>query len=274
MRHAAVFLLGLGLVAGEGIAQAQPFSIGGARGAKPAYPWCDEGIETIAEGVCHIDGTPERSEGGGARTGGGVPDTGRRTLVIFLHGAIAKDVDWQFTQERALLRQARAGKFTALFPRAPLGPTGYVWQLPAQDRDATEARLIAEWQAAQKKLEARQGRPFDEVFVMGFSSGAYFVGSLALRGRMNVDGYATFAGGLGAPGPGAAAPAHRAPLFVGVCAEDRQTAADSRSLASAAISRGIPVRADEQRIGHMFGDMHVLHAISFLRGETAKRRDK
>lgn len=260
MRWSAVFLLGLGLVAGEGIAQAQPFSIGGAHGAKPTYAWCDEGIETIAEGICHIDG--------------GVPENGHRTLVIFLHGAIAKDVNWQFTQERALLRQARAGKFTALFPRAPLGPTGYVWQLPAQDRDVTEARLIAEWQAAQKKLEARQGRPFDEVFVMGFSSGAYFVGSLALRGRMNVDGYATFAGGLGAPGPGAAGPAHRAPLFVGVCAEDRQTADDSRSLAGTATARGLVTRAEEQRIGHMFGDAHVLHAVSFLRGEASKRKEK
>src|SRR5262245_22487050 len=95
------------LVCDVGDAHAQPFSVGGAAHAqKPTIPWCDEGVEALSDGICHING--------------GLPESGRRTLVIFLHGAIAKDVNWQFTQERALTRQARAGKFTALFPRAPL----------------------------------------------------------------------------------------------------------------------------------------------------------
>jgi predicted esterase len=223
--------------------------------------WCSSEVETLSDGMCHIDG--------GQPTGA----DGRRTLVIFLHGAIARNVTWQWTQERALLRQAKQGGFSALFPRAPLSAGGYVWQLRGPDRDRVEEALIQSWKFAQKTLEARNGKPFDEVFVMGFSSGAYYVGSLAIRGRMEVDGYATFAGGLGGPA-GSGAPAHRAPVFIGVCADDRQTAPDSRSLAGALAGRGIVTAVDEQRVGHMFSDVHVLHAVSFLRRQVAKARAK
>ena len=63
------------------------------RAAKPTGPfaWCNDEVETLPNGLCYIDG--------GAKDG-------RRSLVIFLHGAIAKGVDWQWLQERALTRQA------------------------------------------------------------------------------------------------------------------------------------------------------------------------
>lgn len=223
---------------------------GRADGAKAngPLPWCNEEVETLPNGLCHIDG--------GQREG-------KRTLVIFLHGAIAKDVDWQWTQERALTRQAKQNKFEAVFARAPLGPSGYVWPGTASARETSEQDLIDSWSEARSFLEKRAGKPYDEVFLMGFSSGAYFVSSLALRGRVKFDGFATFAGGAG--GAAREDVAVKAPVYVGVCADDSQTAAHSRAFGGALAARGWPRRVDEQKVGHMFSDIHVAHALAYLR---------
>lgn len=220
--------------------------------------WCAPEYETLAGDVCHISPGSEA-----------IAKQGTRTLVIFLHGAIAKDVTWQFTQEKALARQAKQSGFTALFPKAPLSAQGHVWPGTLASQEGGEAALIDTWLHAKRVLEARDGK-FDQVFVMGFSSGAYFVSSLALRGRMKVDGYAVFAGGAG----GLAAQgeiAIKPPVFVGVCADDAQTADHSRAFGGALAARGFPHRVDEQRIGHMFGDAHVAHAVKYLR-EAAKAK--
>ncbi|HVH44151.1 MAG TPA: hypothetical protein VM925_17490 [Labilithrix sp.] len=128
------------------------------RNATGPLPWCAEELETLPNGLCHIDGGQQE---------------GRRTLVIFLHGAIAKDVDWQWLQERALTRQAKQSKFEAIFARAPLGPSGFVWPGTAAAQETSEQELIDSWTAARVFLEKRNGRPYDDVFLMGFSSGAY-----------------------------------------------------------------------------------------------------
>lgn len=221
---------------------------------KPEAPsgptaWCAPEVEALTESMCHVG----RTEPGA-----------RRTLVVFLHGAIAENVTWQWTQERALARQAKQSGFEAIFPRAPLGPNGYTW--PGGGGAASpevEADLVKAWVVAKATLEARDGRTFDEVFVMGFSSGAYYTSNLALRGLPLADGFAVFAGGAGhATGE----PARRSPVFVGVCADDRQTAAHSRAFGAKLAARGFVHRVDEQRIGHMFGDVHVAHAVHWLRG--------
>jgi predicted esterase len=219
----------------------------------PAQPaWCAPDYDALADGICHV-GTTAGEE--------------RRTLVIFLHGAIARNVTWQHLQERALARQAKQSHFEAIFPRAPLGPGGYVWPGTASEQEKVETELVSAWSQARRALEARNGRPFDDVFVMGFSSGAYFVASLALRGKLAVDGYATFAGGAGFGPPDG--PARKPPVFVGVCAEDAQTAGHSRAFGSVLAARGFPHRVDEQPIGHMFGDLHVAHAVTWLRAQHA-----
>ena len=218
-------------------------------GRKDSLPWCAEPFETLPNGLCHIDG--------------GQRDGGRRTLVIFLHGAIAKDVDWQWLQERALARQAKQNEFEAIFARAPLGPNGYVWPGTASAQESSEQELIDGWNAARAFLEKRNGVPYDDVFLMGFSSGAYYVSSLALRGRAHFDGYATFAGGGG--WHTAADVPFKAPVYVGVCANDRQTASHSRAFGSLLAARGWPRRVDEQKVGHMFSDIHVAHALAYLR---------
>ncbi len=240
-----------------GAARAEPHVEASMTNARPSPAWCAPEVEELTEGVCHIDG--------------GQPE-GRRTLVIFLHGAIAKDTTWQWTQERALLRQARQAHFEAIFPRAPLGTSGYVWPGSLRAQQGVEQELIDGWIAARKMLEAKSGKPYDDVFVMGFSSGAYFVSSLALRGRLDVDGYAVFAGGVAyAPRPGETP--HPTPVFVGVCANDPHTAPDSRALGGALSMRGWPHRVDEEHVGHMFSDVHVVHAVSYLRRAAARRHD-
>jgi predicted esterase len=222
---------------------------------KAPIAWCAPEVEALSDGVCHVDGG-QRGD--------------RKTLVIFLHGMIAKDTTWQWTQERALLRQAKEAGFEAIFPRAPLSESGYIWPGSMKAQDEATGDLVAGWRAARATLEERAGRPFDDVFVMGFSSGAYYASSLALRGLFDADGYAVFAGGAAYP-PRPSDKPHAVPVFVGVCADDRQTADDSRSVGAALAARGWPHRVDEERVGHMFSDVHVIHAASYLRSMAAAR---
>jgi predicted esterase len=177
---------------------------------------------------------------------------------------IAKDVDWQWLQARALTRQAKQSKFEAVFARAPLGPGGYVWPGSIAAQETSEQDLIDGWNEARRFLEQRNGKTYDEVFLMGFSSGAYFVSALAMRGRVSYDGYAVFAGGAG--GYASSEVTQKAPVYVGVCADDRQTANHSRAFGSVLAARAWPHRVDEQSVGHMFSDIHVAHAVSYLRG--------
>lgn len=249
---AALLLVAASSSAGENKAKV-------VKAPKPSGPvaWCGEGTEALPNGLCHIDG--------------GQPESGKRTLVVFLHGMIAKDVDWQWLQERALTRQAKQSKFEAIFAQAPLGPGGYVWPGTKEAQEANEQALIDGWQDAKAYLEKKNGK-YDEVFLMGFSSGAYFVSSLALRGRTHFDGYAVFAGGAG----GMASPdvSVKVPVYVGVCADDKQTADHSRAFGSVLNARGWPNRIDEQKVGHMFSDIHVMHALTYLRAQAAAKRAK
>ena len=57
--------------------------------------------------------------------------------------------------------------------------------------------------------------------------------------------------------------------FVGVCARDKATAPDGRSLGQALAGWSWPHKVDEQPVGHMFADTHIGHALAYLRG----RRD-
>ena len=237
-------------------------------GAKPTkknaprdVPWCTAEVESLADDLCYIDGR-------GGKNGDRTSDR-KRTLVVFLHGMIAKHTDWSWTQEKALLRQAKASGFEAIFPRAPERDGAYAWPGGAEGQKKHEAEILAGWKRAQKQLETRSGARFDHVFVMGFSSGAYYVSTLALRGRLQVDGYATFAGGsIGhQPGP----PPRKVPVYVGICGDDKQTAQHSRGFAGELATRGFVVRAEEHKVGHMFADPHVAHAVAFLRAQSADK---
>jgi predicted esterase len=215
-----------------------------------APAWCARETEELPGDVCYLAG------GAGAH----------RTLVVFLHGAIAKGTTWQHNHQRGLLGLAKGNHVDVIFPKAPLSDKGYVWQGPRVLDE--EDRLVEGWMRAKQLLEKRAGRPYEEVFVMGFSSGAYFASTLAMRGRLDVDGYAVLAGGSSAPPPPKPV-RHWAPVFVGVCANDTTSANDSRAFAAALATANIPRAVSEQPIGHGMSHVHFAYAISYLR--AAKR---
>jgi predicted esterase len=232
-----------------------PVLVRTASAAKPPAPsWCAPETEALPGDVCYVDANA----------------AGRRTLVVFLHGLIPRNTTWQWTQHRAMARDAREYHFAAIMPQAPeVGPGGaggYAWP----GSSANPQAIVEPWTAARRYVEARDGRPFDEVFVLGFSSGAYFAMSLALRDQVEVDGYAAFAGG--APMQPAAEVHHRAPIFVGVTARDASTADTARALGRTLETLGWPHRVDEADIGHMFADAHVGRAVAYLRRMTDKAR--
>lgn len=224
-------------------------------------PWCADSLEALPGDVCYAP-QPARD--------------GRRTLLIFLHGL----TDAGFGQQHALqVGMARAGKalgFSLLAPRGEngLGPgrraDQIAWptaeSLRAQHEDGILARIFA----AKALVETREGAPFDEVFVVGFSNGAYYATSLALRGRLAVDGYAIIAGGSAASRASAEA-ADRKPIFVGIAGKD-STAKNGRALVALLDKSGWPHRSAEARVGHEVSDDHLVAALRYLRAEARKPR--
>jgi predicted esterase len=242
-----------------GIAAASPKTDEFTLATLPYQPaWCAPEMDPLGGDVCHIAGTP-------------APD-GRRTLVIFLHGVIAKNTMWQWLQERGIARSAKLLHFEAIVPQAPgVGPNaagGYAWPGGHGAKGTNEDELIDGWTKARRRLEERNGHRFDEVYVVGFSSGAYFATSLAARAKLGVDGYVILAGGS----PNEPAPEARpTPVFVGVCAKDRASAPQARELGHLLSARGWPTRIDEQPVGHGVSDIHMVHALGWLRANLAHR---
>src|SRR5690554_2689321 len=87
-------LLLAGLVSAALLAPSTSEAKGRTKAAKPAgpQPWCAPEIETLPGEICYLDGGRKES---------------RRTLVIFLHGAVAKNTTWSWNHERGLLRLAK-----------------------------------------------------------------------------------------------------------------------------------------------------------------------
>jgi predicted esterase len=215
--------------------------------------WCGAESETLPGDVCYVDG----------RTKGA-----RRTLVIWLHGVIPTNTTWSWNHQHMLRRVAKQHGIELLFPRGVAGKGLYGWPGTPKAQEESEQALIDQWMGAKERLEQRENRPFDEVYIFGFSSGAYFASSLAMRGRVNVDGYAVFAGGQPMAAP-SEHPAHSAPVFVGVCANDRTTAAHSRAFAGSLAAAGISRMVSEQKIGHDLSEVHFAQALAYLRGKAA-----
>jgi predicted esterase len=67
------------------------------------------------------------------------------------------------------------------------------------------------------------------------------------------------------------APHHRAPVFIGVSTRDHATAPGARALGKALAARGWAHRVDEEPVGHMVSDLHVAHAIRYLREKVDER---
>jgi predicted esterase len=125
-----------------------------------------------------------------------------RPLVIFLHGLTGAGSTWQWDQQRMYVRLAKQHQFSALIPRGRRGigpgrdPDVLGWPNSQRAQAEVEEEVLSEIASARQALERRGGK-FSAVFVFGFSAGAYYATSLMLREKMNVNGFAAFAGGSG-----------------------------------------------------------------------------
>lgn len=134
-----------------------------------------------------------------------VPSAGPRTLIIHLHGVIAPGTTSQWNQQRMAAKVGATYGFTVIMPRGRrgIGPTSlehwWAWPTNIDTRAKFEKALVTEWLGAKTELEKKSGTPFERTYIFGFSNGAYYATSLAMRGVVAVDGYALFAGGSGAP---------------------------------------------------------------------------
>jgi len=226
--------------------------------------WCAPDLETLPGDVCHVEVAPK---------------DGRRTLVIFLHGVIQPDSGWQWQQQRGMAIAAKRLGFSAIMPRGRrgIGPPKmtdwWTWPTSHVAQDQVETELLDEWARARAALETRAGKPFDEVFVFGFSNGAYYATSLAVRGRMAVDGYAAFAGGAGPKHIREAAKRtkDRKPFFLAIAGKDKTTVRGAKQLADLLKSTRWPHKAESLPVGHAVADAHLAHALEFLRKGAAKK---
>ena len=223
-----------------------------AKIAEPAKPWCAPEVTELSDHTCFFDG--------------GTPDDGRRTLVVYLHGALAMTPGFAWLQQRAMALHAKKHGFTVVIPTGPSDGVGYVWPTSQQAQKEQEPAILAGIKKARSDVEKRVGHPFDETFVVGFSSGAYYGSALAQRNALDVDGYIVLAGGSSwIKGEGASGDGKRAPIFVGVSAADPQTAGHSRSLAGSLASQKWPFKVEERNAGHMVDWTFMSHGIAWLR---------
>jgi predicted esterase len=224
-----------------------------AKAAGDAKSWCAPEVSELLDHVCYADG--------------GVGPSGERTLVIYLHGLLAESPGFQYLQHRVMALHAKRLGFTVLLPTAPHKEGGYAWPNGKAAQEKHEADVIGDLHTARTALAARLGRTFDHTFVVGFSSGAYYASSLALRGALDVDGYILLAG-AGAWVRPEQITDRRAPVFVGISAADKATAGDSRGFAGTLASLGWPYRAEARSAGHMVDWKLIGNGIAWLRARA------
>lgn len=225
-----------------------------ARAEKPSKPWCGPDTTELSDHVCLADG--------GAR------DDGKHTLVIYLHGALAMTPGFQYVQQNAMALHAKRHHFTVVMPTAPSDGVGYVWPTSQTAIKDQEAAILAKIKKARADAAKQVGHGFDETFVVGFSSGAYYGSSLAVRGALDVDGYIILAGGSSWVRPESTG-SHRAPVFVGVSAADPQTREHSRAFGGSLASMHWPVKVEERNAGHMVDWTFMAHGIAWLRAQKS-----
>lgn len=142
----------------------------------------------------------------------------------------------------------------------------WTWPTSAAGQKAHEDALVSEWSAARAELEKRAGKAFERVFFFGFSNGAYYATSLAMRDRVKADGYALFAGGSGAKHlrQAGATTKRRAPIYVGWGTVDRDRR-DQEKLGKMLRELGWPSKARGRKgVGHAMTDAQVDEAVAFL----------
>jgi len=245
----------LTLVAGSGsVAQAEPAA------PKPVPAWCADGTTVLDDGMCYF-------EPGVTEAAGEAPST----LIIFLHSLVRANSDWQYEQQRLMMRTALAMNVAVLMPRGRVGigpgqdPRTVAWPGSPRTQEQYEAAVLAEWDRARVAVESKRGQRFSRLLIFGFSNGAYYGTTLAVRQRYPADGYGLFAGGTGSKYNRllASRSGARVPVFVGYGTKD-PAAGDMRSLARMLGDLGWPHQVKTANIGHWVSDAQLQSAIRFL----------
>jgi predicted esterase len=226
----------------------------------PKDQWCAPELTAITDTVCF--------HAPAAKTTGDAP--AGRTLVIFLHSLTGDGSSWAWEQQRLMKRHADRHGFSALIPRGRPGlgpgrdPNVLAWPTAQVLQEQHEEALLAEWTAARGQVESTAG-PFARVFVFGFSNGAYYATSLALRGKLPVDGYGVFAGGNGGKYHKllSRSARHRAPVFVGYGSKDPDHPRQ-QNLIRLLGEIAWPHASRVDRIGHTVSDAQIREALAFL----------
>jgi predicted esterase len=225
----------------------------------PGDRWCAPELTSITESACFF-----------SPFGPGTEAPRARTLVLFLHSLVGDGSLWAWEQQRLMQRNARRYGFAALIPRGRPGlgpgrdPKVLAWPTASALQEPHEDSLFAEWASARAAAKDRAG-PFERTLVFGFSNGAYYATSLALRDKLEVDGFGIFAGGNGGKYHRMLAKKaqHRAPIFVGYGTKD----ADHRrqeSLVTLLAEIEWPHASRADRIGHTVSDAQIREALRFL----------
>lgn len=234
--------------------------------------WCAPELESLSNDVCTFQSSH--------------PSSGPRTLVIFLHGVTEPGSGWQWTFQRAAARIADSRGLTVIMPRGRRGngPKGmedwWTWPTSQAAQEKIEGEILAEWAGAQTELETKMGQKFERVWVFGFSNGAYYATSLAMRGRLAADGdakhpvangYAAFAGGSGASYLKVAGKQtkDRPPFFVGWGGKDPKHG-DQEELAEMLKDLHWPSKSEgAKKAGHTATDKQLTDAVAFLGGSAS-----
>lgn len=237
-----------------------PDSAQPSESTEPREPaWCASELEVWQDEICSY--IPEN-----------LPQDRPTTLVIYLHGVIQPGTTWQYGPQRGMVRAANKHGFAVIMPRGRrgIGPGSmrdwWTWPTSARAQTQVEQAILQQWAQARAWLEQRLGKPFEKVYVVGFSNGAYYAASLALRGVLSVNGYVIVAGGSAqAASQGGAQATHRPPIYIGYGHRD-SVGQDCRSLGQALARLRWKHRiVGRPRVGHLMTDSQIEEAMEFFR---------
>lgn len=229
--------------------------------------FCAPELEALGGGACYV--APKKHAANEPKT-----------LVLFLHSLVGARGNWQWEQQRTLARVGERSGMSVLMPRGRLGigpgRKADVWAWPTShaSEQTVEPEIHAEWAELRKEVTRRHGE-FERTFVMGFSNGAYYATSLAVRAQIDADGYAVFAGGSGSRWIAARARAttkRRAPIFIGYGTRDAARH-DARALANLLGRLKWPHRVRSADVGHTVTNDQLDRAVAFLKEASSSKTE-
>lgn len=217
-----------------------------------ATPWCPAPWQGLDENTCWL-----------------LPQGPPSSLLIYLSGIVPPGPPGalQANMQQVVARAALRAQAAVIMPRGRvgLGPAAtrswWGWPTSKADVDRFAPEMVRGWLAARDRLAAHVGAAFPQTFLAGSSSGAYFLSSLAVRGALEVDGFAATAGGGASPSALASA-TRKPPFYLGFGSGD-PAASRLRDFGKALLRAGWPSLAREHPGGHGAREVYLDEAFAF-----------